>query len=438
MFYTLGTVSYGGNSYPGLGMNIVRYNAGACSWQPANGEKMAISGNITRYRQIEGYWLDWNSSNPASSSWNWWVDSNQRNMLWKARDRGANLFELFSNSPMWWMCYYHNPSGHPMGWTNLQSWNYRQHAVYLATVAKYAHDNWGVNFTSVEAFNEPSGPWWTDTGTQEGCHVDWSIQEQVVGYLRAELDARGLTRTLVAASDENTYDAATATWNSFAPATKSRVGVVNVHGYQSDNTGGPRNTLYGAVGGKKLWQSEYGEGYNHGLYLAYNLALDMRFLHPTAWCYWQPVDIPSWALVGATFDTGQPTNNPAPPTGTLGAVTNKYFVFAQYSRHIRPNMLIIDSGDQSTVAAYDLANKRIVLVTVRGDTAQQITYDLSRFSTVGGAAGGRIRSWTTDANPNGTIGRQYVTGTTYLNGKQFTANFPAYTIQTFEIDNVTI
>jgi hypothetical protein len=34
-------------------------------------------------------------------------------MLQKARDRGANYFELFSNSPMWWMCKNDNPSGQP-------------------------------------------------------------------------------------------------------------------------------------------------------------------------------------------------------------------------------------------------------------------------------------------------------------------------------------
>jgi hypothetical protein len=74
-------------------------------------------------------------------------------------------------------------------------------------------------------------------------------------------------------------------------------------------------------------------------------------------------------------------------------------------------MTIIDSGDQATVAAYDATNRRIVLVTVCADTPQRVFYDLTLFTAVGGG----IHSWITDANPTGTIGRQYipVTGLTY-------------------------
>src|SRR5437660_827774 len=80
---------------------------------------------------------------------------------WNARNRGADKFELFSNSPMWWMCYNHNPSGADSGSSdNLQSWNYDQHAIYLATIAKYCRDNWGITFNSIEAFNEPVANWW--------------------------------------------------------------------------------------------------------------------------------------------------------------------------------------------------------------------------------------------------------------------------------------
>jgi galactan endo-1,6-beta-galactosidase len=436
LFYTRGTVSYQGGGYPGLGLNVVRYDVGACTSQPVGTPpvSMTISPNFAPYKRIEGYWLNWNSSDPASASWNWYADSNQRNMMWKARDRGANLFEMFSCSPMWWMCVNHNPCGANDGGNNLQSWNYQQHAVYLATVAKYAHDHWGVNFGSIDAFNEPSASWWKANGTQLGCHVDPSIQQQIVGYLRGELDARALTSTQVVASDENTYDVATATWNSFSSTAKSKVGRVDVHGYEYGNTGGPRTALYNAAhaDGKRLWQSEYGEGDATGLSLAYNISLDLRFLHPTAWSYWQPVDGATWGLVAATYD-----NNTV--SGTTHGVANKYFVYAQYARHIRPGMRIIDSGDQATIAAYDATNSRLVLVTVRGDSAQRITYDLSGFTSVGGAAGGSIRSWVTDANPNGTIGRQYVSGAALkLNGKQFAADFPAYTVQTFEIDNVKI
>ncbi|WP_313885850.1 glycoside hydrolase [Fodinicola feengrottensis] len=242
---------------------------------------MVVSPNIQPSRQMDGYWLDWFSSDPSSASWDWYADSAQRNLMWKARDRGANIFELFSNSPMWWMCTNHNPSGNADGTKdNLQSWNYQQHAVYLATIAKYTHDHWGLNFHSVDAFNEPSSAWWTAAGTQEGCHFDVSTQKAVINYLRSELNARGLGDVLVAASDETSYDLARSTWAGLDATTKSQVSKVNVHGYQYG--GGRRDLLYNAVhaDGKVLWNSEYGEGDASGLSLTSNLNLDFRWLHP--------------------------------------------------------------------------------------------------------------------------------------------------------------
>jgi len=441
LLYTLNTTSYNGKNLPGLGLNIVRYNLGASSTARANGSAMAVSPYIPRRKQIDAYWLDWNSSDPSSASWNWWVDSNQRNMLWKARDRGANLFELFSSSPVWWMCKNSNPSGSDTSGPkvpsveNIQSWNLDQHAVYLATVAKYAHDHWGFSFTSVEAFNEPSSTWWSGTyGNQEGCTIDRSTQETIIGHLRTELDARNLTETAVVASDENTYSGSADTWNYFDATTQDTVARINTHSYFDTNDPGPRKALYGAATGTPIWQSEYSEGYEHGLYLAYNLSLDMRFLHPSAWCYWQPIDTQaapaageapkSWGLVNATYD------DPKGLDGTLGYVANKYFVMAQYSRHIRPGMRILDSGDQATVAAYDDTAQKLVLVTVRGDTAQNVTFDLTKFAV----GDGRLTGWVTDANPDYSLGRQYSrTATATISSGKLTAYFPAYCIQTFEI-----
>ncbi|GIH15075.1 glycoside hydrolase [Rugosimonospora africana] len=435
LFYTRDTVTYQGAQYPGLGLNVVRYDVGACTYRAVGSPPvtMTMPATCAPYKRTEGYWLDWNSTDPASASWNWQADPRQRAMMTRARDRGANVFEMFSCSPLWWMCLNHNPCGAADGTNNLQSWNYRQHAVYLATVARYAQDAWGIPVGSIDPFNEPSANWWTANGTQLGCHVDPAIQRQVIGYLRDELDSRGLTSTLVAASDETSYDAARATWTGFPAATKAAVGRVNVHGYEYGNDGTARSPLYSAVhpDGKRLWQSEYGEGYAHGLYLAYAITLDLRYLHPTAWCYWQPVDGLTWGMVAATYDT-------TTVSGTLGGVANKYFVYAQYARHIRPGMTIVDSGDQATVAGYDPVARRLALVTVRGGAGQRVTYDLSRFSSVGGAAGATVRTWTTDADPNGAIGRQYQRGADLtLNGKSFTATPPTNAVVSFEIDNVS-
>ena len=419
LMFTTNYVMLNGQTLPGLGMNIARFNVGGCNTNLINGSSVQYSANMPDFRKIYGYWLNWFSSDPASASWDWTGDAKQRAMLQKAKVRGANLFELFSDSPMWWMCYNSNPSGADNGANdNLQSWNYQQHAVYLATVAQYAKTNWGVTFDSVEPFNEPIATWWTSTGTQEGCHFETGMQAAVISNLRTELDNRGLTSTRVAASDEFNYDQATSTWNSFSPATQAQIGRVNVHGYQYG--GGRRDLLYSAVAGHRLWDTEYSESDATGVSLAGNLNLDLRWLHPTGWCYWQPLDSGGWGLIQSN-----------PGDNWIGSANPKFFVLAQYTRHIHPGMIIMDGGEGNTVAAYDPVARKLVLVTMNYGTAQSISYDLSGFYKVAGP----IRRWQTVTG----AGVKYASSSSPpLTNQQFTVAFGTNTIQTFEVQNVDL
>jgi len=420
LFFTTNSVSYGGSSRPGLGLSIARYNLGASSWNSVNGESMVASANIPRFKQIEGYWQDWNVTDP--SQWQWTADAKQRAALTKAVARGAAA-ELFANSPMWWMCLNHNPSGASGGGNNLQSWNYRQHAVHLAETARHARDSWGVTFRTVEAFNEPSANWWTATGTQEGCHIDASIQRTIVGYLREELNNRGLSGVRVSASDESLFDQARTTWSSFDSTARSVVAQVNTHGYQYES--GRRDLLYDDVrsAGKILWNSEYGDGDGTGLRLATNLCLDFRWLHPTAWCYWQVMD-PSagWGVI--RYDAG---------TLQAGAVETKLYVLAQFTRHVRPGMRVLGASTDNVVAAYDAGARRLVLAAVNTGAAQTITFDLSRFTTVPGTTATR---WTTVTASGGDryVRRADVTP----NGKSIRLAFPAGSVQTIQVDGVVL
>ncbi|WP_432133219.1 beta-1,6-galactanase [Streptomyces sp. bgisy154] len=425
IFFSTKSVTYDGTTLPGLGLNIARYNLGACSWNSVNGETMVASPNIPAFKQIEGFWQNWNNEDPASSAWNWSADPKQRAMLVKAARRGATT-ELFANSPMWWMCYNHNPSGAADGGNNLQSWNYRQHASHLAATALYARDNWGVDFATVEPFNEPSSSWWKSTGTQEGCHIDSSVQAAVLPHMRSELDRRGLTGTRIAASDETSYDLARTTWNSFSSATKGYVDRVNVHGYQG--SGGRRDLLYTDVvttSRKALWNSETGDNDGTGMTMAGNLLYDFRWLHPTAWVYWQVMDPSSnWAMIAYDANTLQP-----------GAVQTKYYVMAQFSRHIRPGMTILDTGVSYAVAALDRQANRLVIVAANTSTsAQTLTFDLSRFATVGGGSGGLVPRWNT-VTTGGDRYRAY--SDTRLNGKSVAVRFAPKSVQTLQIDGVT-
>lgn len=389
--FTTKTVEINGQTLPGLGMTIARYNAGASSWNEIDGRRMVVSKNILPFRQIESFWLDGKNPDPASASWDWSVDANQRAMLKKARDRGADRFELFSNSPPWWMCANDNPSGAAKDSVqNLEPAHYRDFAVYLAEIARRAKDDWGIAFTTVAPFNEPSASFWYANGKQEGSYIPPSSQAAILPLVRAELDARGLRDLPLSASDESFYDQAVAAWKSFPPEVKAIVSQVNVHGYQGG--GGRRDLLHQLAhfdDGKPVWNSEYGDMHADGVNMADNLHLDFHWLRPVAWCYWQPLDGGNkgtggsgWGLLDANL-----------LKGTIGKANAKAYVFAQYSRHIRPGMTILANDDVNTVVAYDDTARKLVIASFNSDEEPRtIAYDLTRFK----GRGGRVSRWLTD------------------------------------------
>jgi galactan endo-1,6-beta-galactosidase len=276
------------NGLPGLGLNVVRYNVGGGGIDRVRENK---GPKLQWQMDIHGYWTDPDGSDPAS--WNWTGDYNQRAMMQKARDRGANLFEMFSDSPMWWMNANRSTAGSDTGGDCLVSQNYDRFAIYLATVAKHAADNWGIKFASVEPFNEPSAGWWKYPNRQEGCHFDLATQKIVVQRLRRALDQFGLKDVAVAAADENNMDAGLNTWNLYDSATRAQVGRLNVHGYSNGTEpyhGLNRVELHRAAAGKPIWMSEYGDGDASGYTTAQAIIRDVTELQPSAWIYWQPVE----------------------------------------------------------------------------------------------------------------------------------------------------
>ncbi len=430
LFFTTKPVEIDGKLRPGLGLNIVRYNAGACSWVEIDGRRMVVSNTILPFRQIEGYWLDGKNPDPTSDSWDWSVDANQRDMLLMAKERGADRFELFSNSPMWWMCLNDNPSGAAKATDNNISPNhYHNFAYYLATIARHAKDDWGIEFTTVSPFNEPSSKWWHQNGKQEGSHVSPEEQMKILPLVRAAFDAQGLQEIELVASDESYYDEAVTTWRTFTPEVKAIVDQVNVHGYQGDK--GQRDVLYQIAhveDGKRLWNSEHGDKDASGLDLARNMHRDFRWLRPTAWAYWQPIDGglkglggSGWGLVDSRM-----------LDGTNLKVNPKLYVLAQYSRHIKPGMVILDSGDDQTVTAYDPESRKLVIVSLNDSDKERVYhYDLSGFQSTGRFHAG----WITE--PEGES--RYVPGAqAKLNGKHLTATFPPHSIQTCELNDVVL
>ncbi|HWR14101.1 MAG TPA: glycoside hydrolase [Terriglobales bacterium] len=372
--------------YPGLGLNIVRYNLGGGGvGQPGENKGPKLEWQM----DISGYWVDGRTSDPNSNGWNWSLDSNQRAMMLMARDRGANVFELFSDSPMWWMNSNRSTAGSVDGRDCLEVSKRSDFATYLATVARYAADHWGIKFSSVEPFNEPSADWWKYPVRQEGCHFERNTQQVIIPMLRKALDDVGLNEVVIAAADENDMEAALGTWNEYTASTRRTVGKVNVHGYYrgaEPYRGKGRVALRRAVGNKRVWVSEYGEPDASGLTMSESIVQDIRGLSPSAWVYWQPVepDVEAygWGMMNANYvDTSDKPN--ANATTPLVRINRKFFVYGQFTRFIRPGYQIIPIRDEHSIAAYDSKSNRLVVVTVNSGKERTVNFDLSAFRKIG-------------------------------------------------------
>jgi galactan endo-1,6-beta-galactosidase len=385
LIYGTNEVSINGEKYPGLGFNIVRYNVGG------GGINQPLELKPPRnpwFRDIHGFWTEAPTPQKKSGTWDWTLDQNQRAIMQLARLRGANLFELFSNAPMWWMNMNRSSAGSETGADCLAPDHYDDFAFYLATVAQHAKTDWNIQFASVEAFNEPAAPWWKFPATQEGCHFDASTQRTIIAKLRRALDAAGLPSVKVAASDENSADDGLRTWNAFDSNTQELIGRLNVHGYFSGThpyRGTNMPPLRDAAGSSKpLWMSEYGDNDASGATLAQTIVYDLHGLHPNAWVYWQPVEPnrSGWGLVNADYVNAG--DRPAPAVSTpLVQVNRKFFVFGQFTRYIRPGFRVIEINDAASIAAFDPKASKLVIVVQNGASPVRVSYDLSRFKRLG-------------------------------------------------------
>lgn len=388
------TVTLNGDRLPGLGLRVVRYNVGGGgggATLDGRGEKR--SPKMPLFKDIRGFWRDDRSENPASASWDWSVDAGQRAVLKRAVKLGANRIEFFSDAPLWWMSANRSTAGSDDGGDNLRPGFEARHAAYLATVARYARERWGVPVAYVEPFNEPSAYWWKFPGGQEGCHFTGVTQDAVIRALRSRLDRESLHRVTVSASDENDVDTARRSWTGLSAAARKAVGKVNAHGYYGleayRGTGRARLRDTVRAEGKKLWMSEYGDPDGSGATLAETIVRDFTELQPDAWVYWQPFDSGGWGMVASN-----------PGDDWIGNANRKYYVFAQFARHLSQGMAILESADSRAIVGYDRRAKKLAAIIYNpGSSAQRVRLDLSAFRRVRGSATG----FATTMKPGGDV-----------------------------------
>lgn len=352
----------------GLGLSIVRYNIGG-------GENPSYPHHMELRARVPGY------KATGASSYDWSQDVNQRRMLEAAKSRIISdefIAEAFSNSPPWWMTKSGSVTGNEQADENLREDMYDEFADYLVTVIKQFKENWGVSFRTLSAFNEPSSNYWFFGNRQEGNRMYPRNQEMMIERLFNALRDRGISMG-ISAPEETSIDLSRDTINSYSQATKDRLVQFNSHSY----LGSDRVGVYIAGRGKRIWNSEHGDGEPTGMIMSRNILSDIKHLKNRAWVYWQAVECHGgWGMIETDLNDAN---------ANLGkyTITKKYYAMAQWSKFIRPGHVIVEINDADSIAAYDKVGKQLVIVTLNDSSSHKnITYDLSNFAVINGTVVG--------------------------------------------------
>ncbi|MFC5406094.1 glycoside hydrolase [Cohnella soli] len=369
------------NPTTGLGLNIVRYNIGGGE-NPTHHHMDARPGAaMPGFKATE------------TSSYNWLADENQISVLRAAKAKGADTFEAFSNSAPYWMTINNCASGNFNGSNNLKTSYYGAFATYLTDVVQHFRTTENITFSSLSALNEPISTWWTGiqpSGTggnnQEGMHFDLTNQQTMINTLYNEMNTRGeLAYTKLSGPEEYDIDLTYNTLSQYNAATTSQLNRINTHTYEyRTHETDLRN--WAAQNGKKIWVSEFGNGgvgdrqnIDASMNMSNAILKDLNGLKATAWNYWQAVEDSAgdnnYGLMKANF------------TGTKGyTVSKKYYAMGNYSKYIKKGYKIVSIDNAGSLAAYDAVSQKLVIVTTNDTTSSQdLTYDLSAFSSFGTA-----------------------------------------------------
>ena len=382
----------------GLGMNIARYNIG--------GGDDPTHNHITRTdSMMPGFWvLDEATGEPVFDGTQ---DANQRNVLLRAMAVCGSEFivEAFSNSPP----YYMTESGCSSGANSASENNLREDQVeafaeYLAQVALYYQEHYGITFQSISPMNEPNTAYWgAFSPKQEGCHVSpGASQSAILVATRNALDEKGLENILLVGTDETSTLLAASSFKKLSEEAKAALARIDTHSYK---VGRLEDLQALAVeNGKNLWMSEVDGDYvlgknsgemGAGLWLATKMISDIQGMMPSAWILWQGIDnhISSEGYMG-NQDSGMPDLS----RGYWGLtvvnhdqqeilLTKKYYAFGQLSRYIRPGYRILTTTEKGVLAAYSDEEQKLVIVVVNAEeTEVEAGFSLAGFRYDGGTA----------------------------------------------------
>ncbi len=347
----------------GLNYNLFRYNIGGGD-DPNNANCTAHhmgKGKGLR-AEMEGF------KDSTNCDYIWTRDEAQRRIMLKIKEKRPDaVFEAFSNSAPYYMTYSGCCSGNTTSSKdNLKPEYYEEFAHYLVDVCKHYKDVYGIEFRTLDPFNEPMTSYWGANGGQEGCHFDVASQVAFLKVLSPILKESGLS-TVISASDETSVAQSVTDFNSYTSnGVIDLVGQWNVHTYTADVKSRTQVGSLAAAKGMRLWMSETGSGgsgISGNLNMAQKLINDVRYLTPNAWIDWQYLEgNDQWGLVKG--DISKITG------GAEGAErTKNYYVRQQFSRFIKPGYTILNVLNEQTLAARNAAGDTLVVVSINPSAA---------------------------------------------------------------------
>ncbi|MCD8318219.1 MAG: hypothetical protein LUC45_04955, partial [Paraprevotella sp.] len=256
----------------GLNFRIFRYNIGGGD-DPQNRHctpHHMKNGKGLR-AEMEGF------KDSLNGEYIWSRDSAQRKIMLKIKAKRPDaIFEAFSNSGPYYMTY----SGSCAGNTNASKDNlkpeyYEAFARYLVDVCRHYKEKYGIEFRTLDPFNEPMTNYWAANGGQEGCHFDMTSQTAFLKVLHPILEASGL-QTVISASDETDVAQSVKDFNGYDnDQVLDLVGQWNTHTYSAERQSRSQICALCKERGLRLWMSEVGSG---GTGISGNLDLAQKLI----------------------------------------------------------------------------------------------------------------------------------------------------------------
>lgn len=355
-----------------LNMNIFRYNIGGGD-DPSHLGGHMVKGKGKR-AEMEGF------KNSVDAPYNWDADKGQRILMLKIKaKRPEAIFEAFSNSPPYWMTYSGCAGGNldPMQ-DNLKPEYYEVFCDYLIDVCVWYKKQYGIEFKTLEPFNEATSNYWNHLGSQEGCHFTAETQIKIIRILAPKLKASGL-KTVISASDETNIASCIKVLKAYQSAGDilDKVGQLNTHTYSGNNS--ERTEAYHLTKsiGKPFWQSETGPSgksktsFGSNLGLAQKLFDDMRYMKPQAWLDWQLMEETNdvWCLMRCNFSSQE------------FKIVKNFYVRMQITRFFKQGYSIIETDNDEVLAAIN-PDKTELVVAVLNQSDQSKSLNLSMKASV--------------------------------------------------------